>query len=763
MKKLIFLLIFTFSSQALALYDFAAINITPEGDQISSVRFCFEYDTQKFELSPLYFADNLYIAAVTPLAEILFVEPIPEGGLTLTQWLSGNDVPVFSEYLSEPICLGPFPNSVLHDIQIYAGIGNSLDDLIQRNSIVRFFDGFTELPKPEKAWTVMVYMVGSDLEAGAHWASQDILEMLQGTASSNNTTNLVITTGGSTRNGWTTVKRSLIENGQQYVLSDLGEKNMGDPQTLSDFVIWSKANFPAQHYALILWNHGGGTQGYGKDTSPAGNGKMMTLKQLDQAYRSIRQQIENPFDLVVYDACLMASIEVAEVTARLANVMAGSAELEPGHGIDYAHLLSNIGASPPDNGLAFGSLVKTGYIQHTKNKGTFETSQITYSVFDLSLLPSFSKTLKCFASEFKDLFKQNTFSDYQTLSRDIIRAPGYPLIESGRLPSLRSTENQRIRVDLYNLLQNVKSGLTGFSQSTTDLLNILEQMIDYETNDKVRNIHPEAGRVSIDINISNTDHLSVLPEAYTLLNDGLVYYDQRRQGDAFTPGGSLTCFGGFSCQYAQWLELQADDILGIEAYFGQESGEGVDIYRIDKFFYHYRELSEDLNLPVDVHKACQYQLCVNDQHCENISLTEQDNQLVADVRLNDSPAVLSFCQAPEDQWSVCGVVAQTDGIWGRDEVLSPGDSVVPRTLHLKNDEMIEERQGQALIVDDSAPVTLKSYCDPAKAVISAAFYSLNQERQFERLCDDGDCICHEGDTDPGCTHKGFKAGVILKR
>jgi hypothetical protein len=745
MKKLIFLLIFTFSNQALALYDFVAINITPEGDQIS---FCFEYDTQKVEQSPLYFADNLYIATVTQQAEILFVEPTPEGGVTLTQW--GNDVPVFSEYLSEPICLNPFVKSDLQYLQIYAGIGNSLEDVIKQNQILKFFDGFTELPKPEKAWTVMVYMVGADLEAGHHWASKDILEMLQGTT---NTSHLVITTGGSTRNGWTTVKRSLIQNGQQYVLSDLGEKNMAEPETLSDFVTWSKTNFPAQHYALILWNHGGGTQGYGKDTSPAGN--MMTLKQLHQAYQTIREQIEEPLDIIVYDASLMASIEVAEVTARLANAMAGSVELEPGHGIDYAHLLSNIGAGRPDNGLAFGSLVKTGYIQQTKNKGTFETSQITYSVFDLTQLASFSETLNKFAIEFKDLFEQKTFSDYETLSRTIIGVPSYPLIESGRL----RTDSQPIRIDLYNILQTVGPDSTEFSQFATDLLKILDQMIvDYETNNKV---HPEAGRLSIDINITNTDHLSVLPEAYTLLNDGLVYYDQRKQGDAFTPGGSLIGFGGFSCGCGQWLELQADDILGIEAYFGQESSEGVDIYLIDKSFYQYRELSEDLNLGVDGRKACQYQLCVN-ENCENISLTAQDNQLFADVRLNDSPAVLSFCQAEEEQWSVCGVVPQTDGIWGRDEVLSPGDSVVPRTLHMKNYEIIEERQGQALIVDDSVPVTLKSYCDPAKGVISVAFYSLNQERKFERLCDGGDCICQEGDTDPACIHKGVKAGVILK-
>jgi len=757
MKQLIFSLIFAFSSQALALYDFAAINITPQGEQIS---FCFEYDSRKIVWSELYFADNFYMAAVTQQAEILFIKPTPEGGFTITQW--GHDVPIFSQWggYSDPICLGPFPKSALQGLQLYAGIGNSLDDLIQRNSLIKFFDGFPALPKPEKAWTVMVYMVGSDLEAkpgrkaGNRWASKDIVEMLQGSA--NETSNIVITTGGSTRNGWSTVKRALIENGQQYVLEDLGAKNMASPQTLSDFVTWSKTQFPAQHYALILWNHGGGTQGYGFDTSPAGNREIMNINQLHQAYQTIRQQLEKPLDIVVYDACLMATIEVAEITATVANVMAGSAELEPGHGIDYAHLLSGIGTA--DNGLAFGSVVKTGYIQHTKEQGTFNKSQITYSVFDLTQLNSFTETFKQFAIEFKKWLEERTFS-YETLSRGIIRAPGYPRQESGRLRSLAGSPH--IRVDLYNLLQTVGPEFNEFSQYATDLLRSLDQMIDYEANDKVQNILPEAGRVSLDINISNTEHLSVLPEAYTLLNEGLVYYDQRRQQDTSTLDQViLVCLDGIVCAEARWLELSARKILGIEAYFGQSAGENLNIYRIDKSFYQYSgELTEDLKLGVDGHKACQYQLCVNESDCENITLIEQDDQLVAEVEVDETPAVLSFCQT--DIWTACGVVRQNEGVWGRDEGLYPGDSVVASTWHLKNGEL-EQRQGNALVVEDTGLVTLKTNCDSVKGAVSAAFFGLNGERQFERLCDKGDCICKADDSDEGCQELGFKAGVILE-
>jgi hypothetical protein len=41
----------------------------------------------------------------------------------------------------------------------------------------------------------------------------------------------------------------------------LGAVDMGDPNTLHDFLQWAVANYPADHYALILADHGGGLDG----------------------------------------------------------------------------------------------------------------------------------------------------------------------------------------------------------------------------------------------------------------------------------------------------------------------------------------------------------------------------------------------------------------------------------------------------------------------------------------------------------------------
>jgi len=773
MKKLTFLLTLVFATPTLALHDYAAIDIKPLNEQTS---FCVEYDTpmQFWDAGTLYSANNFYIAAMTPLGDILFVEPTEDSPMpTITPWLPGSEAPIFSPWRIGPICLGPFPNAALDGLHIFAGVGNDVDDVLTRQNYINIFAGFPELPAPKKEWTVMVYMVGSDLEAklsrkgGRHWASIDIAEMLEGTrALPNDNSNLVVSTGGSTRVGWNTVKRTLIQQGQAHVLEDLGSKNMAEPQTLSDFVIWAKSQFPAEHYALILWNHGGGTQGYGKDTSDGGQGAMMNLGQLHQAFQTVSDQSDTPLDIVIYDACLMASIEVAEITSTAANAMASSVELEPGHGIDYAHLMSQLAESPPEAGIDFGRLVKTGYIEHTKKEGTFDTSQITYSVLDLTQLPLFTETFSEFAAEFKKLLKQQVFLDYERLSRGIIRAPGYPLMETGRLRSLRSiNDNHHVRIDLYNILQTVAPGFDEFSESATQLVNILDQMVvDYETNDNVKAIQADAGRLSIDINLTNTDHLAALPEAYTLLNEGLVYYDKRRQSDGTQPNGKKDCFKGrgLICAFAQWLRLDADDILGIEAYFGQKPDDVATVYVIDPTFYQYQELSEELKISADGHQACQYQLCINETDCEDITLTKQRHQLLADVSLNDSPAILSFCQTDDDSWSVCGVVQQVDGIWGRDDYLYTDDRIIPNTWHVEAGKT-EQRERNALIVENPEQVTLEKSCDIEKAAIWVMYYGLNQQAQTTLLCDSGDCVCQEDKNDDGCEEIGFNAGVILEQ
>ncbi len=87
-----------------------------------------------------------------------------------------------------------------------------------------------------------------------------------------------------------------------------GEINMGDPASLTGFVQWAKANYPAPHYALVIRDHGDGLGGMQEDDR---SNDHLTIPELDQALDSITSSGANPLDLVFMDACLMGMLEDA--------------------------------------------------------------------------------------------------------------------------------------------------------------------------------------------------------------------------------------------------------------------------------------------------------------------------------------------------------------------------------------------------------------------------------------------------------------------
>jgi len=101
------------------------------------------------------------------------------------------------------------------------------------------------------------------------------------------------------------------------------ECNMADAQTLYDFVTWARSTFPAEHYFLSIVDHGGGwgptfepgPHDYGllggmswDDTS---GGPPISTKRMGEAFRQFTNDGANRIDVVLYDACTMATLEDA--------------------------------------------------------------------------------------------------------------------------------------------------------------------------------------------------------------------------------------------------------------------------------------------------------------------------------------------------------------------------------------------------------------------------------------------------------------------
>src|SRR5690349_14857638 len=124
--------------------------------------------------------------------------------------------------------------------------------------------GFTNAapPVPKAKWTVMVYISGdNNLEP---FVISDIETELAPTGSSANVQVLALADRApgfdTSRGDWQTTKLFHVTKGMlatpENAVADWGERDFGDKQTLIDFVTWTKANYPADHYALYFWGHG---------------------------------------------------------------------------------------------------------------------------------------------------------------------------------------------------------------------------------------------------------------------------------------------------------------------------------------------------------------------------------------------------------------------------------------------------------------------------------------------------------------------------
>jgi len=143
---------------------------------------------------------------------------------------------------------------------------------------------------------------------------------------------------------WQTTKLFHVTQGMKAdsasAVADWGERNMGDKQTLIDFVTWTKANYPADHYALYFWGHGWNWHP-GVVMQDDTNADTLDADEIKAAFPSI-----GFMDMVGFDGCNMASIEVEMLWHGHATALAHSQEWVGGNGVEYEVVLPQLAANP---------------------------------------------------------------------------------------------------------------------------------------------------------------------------------------------------------------------------------------------------------------------------------------------------------------------------------------------------------------------------------------------------------------------------------
>ena len=290
--------------------------------------------------------------------------------------------------------------------------------------------------------TLMVYMCGSNLESQYGSATADYQEMVR--AGVDPEVSVLVMMGGSTQwqmdmDASSTAVMEIGSRGSRKVRT--AEKmNMGDGDTLSAFLRFGMEYAPAEEYALILWDHGGGPldglcwdEQYGADH--------LSLRELKEALQANGFE-DRKLSWIGFDACLMSSLEVAHAMAPCADYMISSQAEEPASGWNYAFLRE---LSRDASAKETGRRIVDAYFEVEPDT----LRDLTLACIDLSGVGSLTDRMNSFFADLSGRMTRDTFADISHLR---LSATGF-----GRAGAIEPGESGYDLVDLVSLIKSYAS------------------------------------------------------------------------------------------------------------------------------------------------------------------------------------------------------------------------------------------------------------------------------------------------------------------
>ena len=325
------------------------------------------------------------------------------------------------------------------------------------------------------AWSIYWYLCGSDLETNYGCATQDLMELMEVTLPEN--VRVVIQTGGAKEWQNNVVNADIL---QRYVydstgltlVDELPPASMGDTATLTDFLRFCKTYYPAEHTAVLFWNHGGGSvngaafdERYYLDS--------LTLDEMRTAFGRVWPGDENnpPLELVGFDTCLMATVDVVDTFVGMARYLVASEEVEPGNGWNYTGWAGALAEDPTMDGAALGRIICDTYYAGCEAVGT--QNKATLSLTDLTRCGPLLEAYEAFGAEaLAEACEDPSF--FSRFARIAAQSENY----GGNTREQGYTN----MVDLGHMARQS----TGLLQTAGDVLTALEDCVLYRVNGPYR-------------------------------------------------------------------------------------------------------------------------------------------------------------------------------------------------------------------------------------------------------------------------------------
>ena len=207
------------------------------------------------------------------------------------------------------------------------------------------------------------------------------------------------------------IKHGLEETLLSEINSTWGnEIDMGDGDTLRDFMVWATTEYPAQKKILVIWNHGSGWKKVAED-----RGSHLTVPEIRNSIEEYREITgDPPLTLIGFDACLMGMFEIAYELKDQAEMIQGSEAYEPLAGWTYSNLLYKLDGQMTNSDLAYH--VVNDYIESYSN-GTVHTGySVTAAVVDTGKLEDVGNKLENFSIQLNSVLP--VYRDEVSYARD---------------------------------------------------------------------------------------------------------------------------------------------------------------------------------------------------------------------------------------------------------------------------------------------------------------------------------------------------------
>jgi hypothetical protein len=376
---------------------------------------------------------------------------------------------------------------------------------------------------PLRDWTVMVYInAKNNLEKSGLY---NVAQMEA--AGSTDRVNVVVELGrmngqqGDVHDDgdWTGARRYLIAKSTvtgnvdadpitlySPVLYSTASADMGDYREVEQFVSWSRHNFPARHYMLLLWDHGSGWMDPQKKTARA---KALDNNRISPNGISFDNETSNfigtveigkiardigGVDVFGYDACLMQMAEVLGEVGSSAQYSLGSEETVPGYGIDYTGFLNKLVAAPDATPKQAAIFAADAFHDFYYNNYSKLHQTATMSVVDDSALPGFEKTLDAWSAA---AMKANDTAALKTARDGVLRFDEFSPKDPNRMLSTYG--------DAYHFMQLVQSAAQNqeLKQASRNVMDYISGKLVVKSTavGKSGNLDYEANAHGIAINI----------------------------------------------------------------------------------------------------------------------------------------------------------------------------------------------------------------------------------------------------------------------